>query len=803
MEASLYDKQERQAIMFLGVMPLRALRLCSPSNPARLLSVRKVVLGAKICFISLCVPVETPHAIIPLCSRRDASRAPHAIVSVFPSLCVPIETPHAITPSWCYIVFKYGGYWSAVKGQNRLKYVGGNQRTLKLEISDVNWYLLKERTEALCPWLRGHAYDLHYHINGTSPKNYMPIISDINVIDMLTYSSGSHRMEVVVVVKELEENMGMTCDSDLIEMRDLSGNITTTNDDLVGGISDGVIRSPDLEDNSLVVGLRFEDSCSFKQSIRSNAIIHNFDIKIKASDKTRVIATCSYRVKKLHPTHLCPGVNRAGNKQATTSWVAQEIQDIVKRNSDITPKDISNTLETTYGLTRDQMFGSIDDNYKWVPTLRSELLKRNPTSHITYQCDNNNKSFKRFFVSFKVCIDGFLSGCRHLIGVDACHLKSKYLGVLLSANCLDGNNGLFTIAVAVAESKSKKSWEWFLKNLSKAFSCEIEQLAFISDMEKWLGEAIRVIFPNAEHRVCMRHLWKNNKKFFRCEDGKKLQKLVLTAVNSFSEHIFNATFEEIRNLSPGVYSYMSALTCKWSKSTFSHHIKNHYNTNNMSESFNSWVEEARSKPVVDLIDMVRGMMMEQRSQRKLNCNVTTTKDHFIIRQSTSTKGEVEGRYERHEVDIENHICSCGFWQVSGLLCVHGASFIGSKQYNLWHSYVDDHYYTSRHRIAYEGAIGTLPGKDQWSILSDGEEVGSPISSRPRGRPKKRRMKNFLETTKRTKMSHKCGRCNSWGHHRSTCKNPLNGDGHRNDDGFEMPTISAPREKMPIRRDVRR
>ncbi|PKU62599.1 hypothetical protein MA16_Dca028603 [Dendrobium catenatum] len=398
----------------------------------------------------------------------------------------------------------------------------------------------------------------------------MPIISDIDVMEMLTNSSGSHRMEVVVVVKELEENMGMTCDSDHIEMRDLSGNITTINDGLVGGISDGVIRSPDLEDNSLVVGSRFEDSCSFKQSIRSNAIIHNFDIKIKASDKTRVIATCSYRgcpwriraslcsdghsfeVKKLHPTHLCPGVNRAGNKQATTSWVAQEIQEIVKRNPDITPKNISNTLETTYGLSlpymkiwrsrelaRDQMFGSIDDNYKWVPTLRSELLRRNPGSHITYQCDNNNKSFKRFFVSFKVCIDGFLSGCRHLIGVDACHLKSKYLGVLLSANCLDGNNGLFTIAVAVAESESKKSWEWFLKNLSEAFSCEVEQLAFISDMEKGLGEAIRVVFPKAEHRVCMRHLWKNIKKFFRCADGQKLQKLVWTAANSFSEHKLN------------------------------------------------------------------------------------------------------------------------------------------------------------------------------------------------------------------------------------------------------------------------
>ncbi|KAI0497570.1 hypothetical protein KFK09_020802 [Dendrobium nobile] len=536
----------------------------------------------------------------------------------------------------------------------------------------------------------------------------MSIISETDVMDMLTYSSDSHKMEVVVVVKELEEDIGIACDSQHVHKHDTSGNIMTNNDIIVGGMSEGILDNPDLEENTLIVGSRFEDSFSFKQVIRSNAIIHNFDITIKASDKSRVIATCSYRG--------CP-------------WR--------------------------------------------------------------------------------------IRGCRFLIGVDACHLKSKYLGVLLSANCLDGNNGLFTIAFVVAESESRKSWEWFLKNLLEALNCDIEHLAFISDMEKGLGEAIKVVFPTAEHRVCMRHFWKNIKKFFRCEDGHKLQKLVWKAANTFSQHNFNAYFEEIRSLSPGVYSYLSALKCKWSKSTFSLHIKNHYNTNNMSESFNAWVEEARSKPVVDLIDMVRGMMMEQRSQRKINCSswkgplvpcveeylrdVTTTKNHFIIRESTSTKAEVEGRNDRHEVDIENRICSCGFWQVCGLPCIHGASFIGSKHYNLWHTYVDEHYYTFRYKMAYDGAIRTLPGKEQWMILSDGEVVGPPISRRPRGRPKKRRIKNFLETTKKAKLSHKCGRCNSWGHHRSTCKNPLNGGSVDNYNEFEMPTTSAPREKMPIRR----
>ncbi|PKU82943.1 hypothetical protein MA16_Dca021827 [Dendrobium catenatum] len=97
-------------------------------------------------------------------------------------------------------------------------------------------------------------------------------------------------------------------------------------------MSHGIIDSLGLEENSLIVGSRFEDSFNSKQVICSNATILNFDINIKASDKSRVIATCSYHgcpwrirallcsdgysfeVKKLNPTHLCHGVNIIGNK---------------------------------------------------------------------------------------------------------------------------------------------------------------------------------------------------------------------------------------------------------------------------------------------------------------------------------------------------------------------------------------------------------------------------------------------------------------------------------------------------------
>ncbi|XP_020680751.2 uncharacterized protein LOC110098307 [Dendrobium catenatum] len=329
-----------------------------------------------------------------------------------------------------------------------------------------------------------------------------------------------------------------------------------------------------------------------------------------------------------------------------------------------------------------------------------------------------------------------------------------------------------------------------MRNLSESFGGEIEHLAFMSDMEKGLGKAIKFIFLNVEHRVCMRHLWKNTKKMFHCEDGIGLQNLVWTASNTYILNVWHMKLEEIFKISPQVYAYLNSLSRKWSKATFSEHIKNHSNTNNMSESFNAWVEEARNKPVVDLVDMIRAKIMEQRSQRNVISSswrgqlvphveeyirdITTRKEHFIIHQSTLTRAEVEGLHERHAVDLEKKDCTCELWQLSGLPCLHSAVYIGTTQHSLWY------------KLAYEGAISTIPGKEMWVAISDGEVVTTPLSLRPRGRPKKRRIKNFLETGKKMKLGHRCSRCNLSGHHRSTCKNPLNGEG--DEIGYTSSTI---------------
>ncbi|PKU76853.1 hypothetical protein MA16_Dca001459 [Dendrobium catenatum] len=111
---------------------------------------------------------------------------------------------------FCFIVLKFGGSWSEVQGQARMKYVGGRHKSLRLQSDEITMLLLKERVETLCHWLRGQPFDLHYHVNGTSPKNYMLVSSDSDVVDMLESSYERNRIEVVVAVKYNEENMSQS-----------------------------------------------------------------------------------------------------------------------------------------------------------------------------------------------------------------------------------------------------------------------------------------------------------------------------------------------------------------------------------------------------------------------------------------------------------------------------------------------------------------------------------------------------------------------------------------------------------------
>ena len=68
--------------------------------------------------------------------------------------------------------------------------------------------------------------------------------------------------------------------------------------------------------------------------------------------------------------------------------------------------------------------------------------------------------FERLYICWAGCKKGFLAGCRPIIELDVCHLKTKVGGggQLIIAIPRDPIEEYFPLVVAVVEAKTKDSW---------------------------------------------------------------------------------------------------------------------------------------------------------------------------------------------------------------------------------------------------------------------------------------------------------------------------------------------------------
>ena len=94
--------------------------------------------------------------------------------------------------------------------------------------------------------------------------------------------------------------------------------------------------------------------------------------------------------------------------------------------------------------------------------------------------------FERLYICWARCKKGFLAGCRPIIGLDACHLKTKMGGgggQLIVAVARDPNKEYFPLDVTIVEVETKNSWTWFI-NLLLADISDSKRWTFILDQQK-------------------------------------------------------------------------------------------------------------------------------------------------------------------------------------------------------------------------------------------------------------------------------------------------------------------------------
>ena len=124
-----------------------------------------------------------------------------------------------------------------------------------------------------------------------------------------------------------------------------------------------------------------------------------------------------------------------------------------------------------------------------------------------------SNKFNYLCVAFKASIQGWLRGCRPVVGLDGCFLKGKYSGVCLCVIGTDANNGMFPLGIFICKKENWENWDKFLELLGPELKKHDLPLTIISDRQKGLKNAVRDHFPQCNQRFCFRHMFKNLNRY--------------------------------------------------------------------------------------------------------------------------------------------------------------------------------------------------------------------------------------------------------------------------------------------------
>ncbi|XP_059461967.1 uncharacterized protein LOC132190960 [Corylus avellana] len=397
------------------------------------------------------------------------------------------------------------------------------------------------------------------------------------------------------------------------------------------------------------------------------------------------------------------------------------------------------------------------------------ILSTNPGSSAFVHRDG--AFFQRMYICLDACKKGFIHGCRPIICLDACHLKGDYGGQLLCAIGKDGNDDMFPIAIAVAEAETRDSWQWFIAILFEDLCGPDGGLGWtiMSDRQKGLGIAVKAVLPHAEHCFCVRHLHANLKA--KGYTRKAMKDELWGAARASNVYAFDHHMRNIMSMEKGAHDYLSGVPkASWSRHAFNCQTKSDMLLNNLVESFNAWIKEARIKPILTMLEEIRLQIMARFQQKrngirsthyticpKIQKKLKRSKSdarNCISRWQNELEFEIEHIYEpRRLVRLDHRTCTCGRWQMD------------------------------KYMQGYAARVYGMEGPQTWPADDPCDEIQPPIIRRAPGRPKISRRKDVDESTNPYKLTRsgyivKCGNCGGLGHNYKGCHLPLNPDRKR-------------------------
>ncbi|KAL7602969.1 hypothetical protein Lser_V15G16880 [Lactuca serriola] len=450
----------------------------------------------------------------------------------------------------------------------------------------------------------------------------------------------------------------------------------------------------------------------------------------------------SFQIKSLKADHNCARNFKFGSL-VTYAWIGSHYTKEIVESQKISVRKLRLKVMAKFGIQvsmgqcrRAKKYalklveGNLVEHYGKLWSYGHEILRTNHGSTVKLDMEDGpdgKQYFSKFYCCFQGVKQGWIEGCRRVIGLDGCFLKGVCKGELLYAIRRDANDKIYPITWAVVNVENKQNWKWFLElliddlhlNLGNGFS-------LMSDQHKGLIEAVKELLPYVQHRQCARHICQNLQKRFTVENG-------------------------------------------------------------FSESFNAIIVDARKKPMITMLEEIRLYMMDRIYNMKLKGQqwgnhifpeirdkvnlLKKAQRHYQVLPSGLNQFEVRGAIDAYEVDLERKTCSCRLWQLNGYGCAHSVASISFLNRDV-EAYVDNMFSTTIFRKAYNYRIAPMNSSDMWPETNYTPPL-PPINRRIPGRPTTKRMKSTTENIGTHRVSKdgkktRCSICKEIGHNKATC-----------------------------------
>ncbi|XP_057526227.1 uncharacterized protein LOC130805469 [Amaranthus tricolor] len=368
-------------------------------------------------------------------------------------------------------------------------------------------------------------------------------------------------------------------------------------------------------------------------------------------------------------------------------------------------------------IAKKMIVGDACEEYSRVWDYAEAIRRFNPGSTAIVKCigiDTPPPLFQRMYICLSACKEGFVAGCRPIIGVDGAHLKGQFPGILL------------TVVEVLRSVSPSSSW----------VQAGCEDFTFMSDRQKGLVEALNSVIPEAEIRFCF--------SFYR-------------------------EMNEIKNISVEAYEYLAAIPAKhWSRHAFSSRSKSGMLLNNCCESFNNVLVEARGKPIISLMEWIRRYVMQRSAAKREGLS------NFKVDVS---EFEVDDDEESYVVNLTNKTCLCGSWNLIGIPCKHVMACIVLRKLDA-SEFVHEAYLVETYAKTYAPKFYGMPGHKMWPTTTLAKPLPPPFRKMPGRPKMRKRKKEAEEgkggkkpvSAVREFKQRRCGNCGDLGHYKKGCKN---------------------------------